>query len=154
MLDKTEQSEWAPNSNDKPESCYCSALPKGSGAYPAIRDGLSVSARKLVLNMSPESEIGIRLNSRSANALFLFRRATAVTTRAEQYRWVAHDCRLMAESLPAGQNRCALLEMAEVWERLADQQAQATDLTKNRSGCAGLLSGLLGGIHRIGVLCF
>jgi hypothetical protein len=26
----------------------------------------------------------------------------------------------MAESLPAGQNRCALLEMAEVWERLAD----------------------------------
>jgi hypothetical protein len=31
MLDKTEQSEWAPNSNDKPESCYCSALPKGSG---------------------------------------------------------------------------------------------------------------------------
>jgi hypothetical protein len=44
----------------------------------------------------------------------------AVTSRAEQYRWVARDCRLMAESLPAGQNRCALLEMAEVWERLAD----------------------------------
>jgi hypothetical protein len=31
MTDKTEQSEWAPNPNDKPESCYCSALPKGSG---------------------------------------------------------------------------------------------------------------------------
>jgi hypothetical protein len=36
----------------------------------------------------------------------------------------------MAESLPAGQNRCALLEMAEAWERLADQQAQARDLNK------------------------
>jgi hypothetical protein len=32
MLDKTEQSDRAPNpSNEKPESCYCSALPKGSG---------------------------------------------------------------------------------------------------------------------------
>ena len=31
MLDKTEQSERAPNPNDKPKSCYCSALPKGSG---------------------------------------------------------------------------------------------------------------------------
>jgi hypothetical protein len=36
----------------------------------------------------------------------------------------------MAESLPARQNRSALLEMAEVWERLADQQKQATDLSK------------------------
>jgi len=31
MLDKTEQSDWAANPNEKPESCYCSALPKGSG---------------------------------------------------------------------------------------------------------------------------
>jgi hypothetical protein len=31
MLDKTEQSERAPNPNDKSKSCYCSALPKGSG---------------------------------------------------------------------------------------------------------------------------
>jgi hypothetical protein len=46
------------------------------------------------------------------------------------YRRVAVDCRLMVESLPAGQNRSALLEMAEVWERLADQQKQATDLDK------------------------
>jgi hypothetical protein len=30
MLDKTEQSDRAPNPNEKPESCYCSALPKGS----------------------------------------------------------------------------------------------------------------------------
>ena len=31
MLDKTEQSDRAANPNEKPENCYCSALPKGSG---------------------------------------------------------------------------------------------------------------------------
>jgi hypothetical protein len=31
MLNKTEQSDRAPNPNEKPEDCYCSALPKGSG---------------------------------------------------------------------------------------------------------------------------
>ena len=31
MLNKTEQSDRAPNANEKPEDCYCSALPKGSG---------------------------------------------------------------------------------------------------------------------------
>jgi hypothetical protein len=31
MLDNTEQSDRTPNPNEKPESCYCSALPKGSG---------------------------------------------------------------------------------------------------------------------------
>jgi len=61
---------------------------------------------------------------------FSIRRATVVTSRAEQYRRVARDCRLMAESLPAGQNRSALLEMAEEWGRLADQQDHATDLKK------------------------
>jgi hypothetical protein len=28
MLDKTEQSDRASNPNEKPENCYCSALPK------------------------------------------------------------------------------------------------------------------------------
>jgi hypothetical protein len=31
MLDETEQSEGAPIPSEKPESCYCLALPKGSG---------------------------------------------------------------------------------------------------------------------------
>jgi hypothetical protein len=31
MVDKTKQSDPAPNPNEKPEICYCSALPKGSG---------------------------------------------------------------------------------------------------------------------------
>jgi len=30
MLNKTDQSDRAPNPNEKPENCYCSALPKGS----------------------------------------------------------------------------------------------------------------------------
>jgi hypothetical protein len=34
MLNKTEQSDRAPNPNEKPEDCYCSALPKGSGQNP------------------------------------------------------------------------------------------------------------------------
>jgi hypothetical protein len=29
MLDMIEQSDRPPNRNEKPESCYCSALPKG-----------------------------------------------------------------------------------------------------------------------------
>jgi hypothetical protein len=31
ILDKTEQLDQAPNRNEKLETCYCSALPKGSG---------------------------------------------------------------------------------------------------------------------------
>jgi len=31
MLNRTEQSDRAQNANEKPENCYCSALPKGSG---------------------------------------------------------------------------------------------------------------------------
>jgi hypothetical protein len=31
MLDKTEHSDEASSPNEKPENCYCSALPKGSG---------------------------------------------------------------------------------------------------------------------------
>ena len=34
MLDKTKQSDRAPNPNEKRENCYCSALPKGSGLCP------------------------------------------------------------------------------------------------------------------------
>ena len=36
----------------------------------------------------------------------------------------------MAQSLLAGENRSALLEMAEQWDRLADQQEHAADLEK------------------------
>ena len=45
-----------------------------------------------------------------------------VTSRAEQYRQLARQYHFIARSLPPGKDRSALLEMAEEWERLADQQ--------------------------------
>jgi hypothetical protein len=54
-----------------------------------------------------------------------------MTKRADQYRDLAQDCYRMANSLPAGSDsRASLLEMAKVWERLADEQERATDLRK------------------------
>jgi hypothetical protein len=56
--------------------------------------------------------------------------ATVVTSRAEEYRQLARDCHSLAWSLPPGPERSALLQMAEVCDRLADQQEHATDLRK------------------------
>jgi hypothetical protein len=53
-----------------------------------------------------------------------------VTSRAAQYRQLARDFHLMARNLPAGEERSALLKMAEEYDRLADQQEHATDLRK------------------------
>ena len=50
--------------------------------------------------------------------------------KAEQYRQLARDYHFMARSLPPGERRSACLEMAEEWERLADQQEHATDALK------------------------
>jgi hypothetical protein len=48
-----------------------------------------------------------------------------------QYRDLAQDCQRIANSLPAGsETRTSLLEMAQIWERLADEQERATDLRK------------------------
>jgi hypothetical protein len=47
MLDKTEQSDRTPNPIEKPERCYCSALPKGSGpCLPCYTRWLAGGARK------------------------------------------------------------------------------------------------------------
>jgi hypothetical protein len=53
------------------------------------------------------------------------------TTRADQYRQLARDLHFMARSLPPGERRSVLLEMAEAWDRLADEQEHATHLRKN-----------------------
>ena len=55
-------------------------------------------------------------------------RATVVTSRAEQYRQLARDCHSLARSLPPGESRVAMQEMAQQWDRLADEQERATDL--------------------------
>jgi hypothetical protein len=57
-------------------------------------------------------------------------RRAVVTSRADQYRQLARDFHLMARNLPAGEERSALLKMAEEYDRLADQQEHATDLRK------------------------
>jgi len=57
-------------------------------------------------------------------------RATVVTSRAEQYRQLAGESRRVARTLSLGDDRKALLEMADEWDRLADQQERATDLRK------------------------
>jgi hypothetical protein len=46
MLDKTEQSEGAPSSSENPETCYCLALPKGSGLCLPCTRWLAGSAHK------------------------------------------------------------------------------------------------------------
>jgi hypothetical protein len=73
MLDKTEQSDRAANPNEKPENCYCSALPKGSGLclpcymrwladrrvqsspVPVIREKSQFCAQDDSLSLSPRS---------------------------------------------------------------------------------------------------
>ena len=52
-------------------------------------------------------------------------------SRAEYYRQLARDLHFMARSLPLGERRSVLLEMAEEWDRLADEQEHAKDLRKN-----------------------
>jgi hypothetical protein len=47
-------------------------------------------------------------------------------TPAERYRYLAAECLSAANSFPDGDQRDALLQMARVWQRLADQYADAT----------------------------
>jgi hypothetical protein len=44
-----------------------------------------------------------------------------------QYRQLARDFHLMARNLPSGEERSALLKMAEEYDRLADQQEHASN---------------------------
>ena len=49
-------------------------------------------------------------------------------SQAERYRQLARDLHFMARSLPLGERRSVLLEIAEEWDRLAEQQERSTDL--------------------------
>ena len=48
------------------------------------------------------------------------------TYPSARYRRLAREALGAANALPPGQNRDALLQMAQVWERLADQHADST----------------------------
>jgi hypothetical protein len=53
----------------------------------------------------------------------------AVTTiRADQYRQLARDFHLIARNLPPGEERSAMLKMAEELDHLADEQEHASSL--------------------------
>ncbi len=58
------------------------------------------------------------------------RRATIVTSKAEQYRRLARDFHSMARSLPPGEGRSALLKMAEEYNQLAEVSTR-NEPTKN-----------------------
>ena len=53
---------------------------------------------------------------------------TTTSSKAERYRQLARDLHFMARSLPLGERRSVLLEIAEEWDRLAEQQERSTDL--------------------------
>ena len=67
-------------------------------------------------------------------------------TPSARYRSLAQECIETANAFPPGKERNVLLEMAEVWQRLADQYANATPPFQSgatsaarasaRSGCA------------------
>jgi hypothetical protein len=61
------------------------------------------------------------------------RRTTVMTSKTQQYRQLARDFHFMARSLPPGENRSTLVNMAEECERLADQEEQAIDLRQKKS---------------------
>jgi len=56
----------------------------------------------------------------------------AVANRADQYWQLAQDCFKLAATVPAGEARRTLLDMAREWQRLADEQEHATDLHKKK----------------------
>ena len=53
-----------------------------------------------------------------------------MANQAERYRRLAQECSEMAHTFPAGERRTSLLEMAQVWQRLADEQDHASDLAE------------------------
>jgi hypothetical protein len=54
-------------------------------------------------------------------------------SKAQEYRFLAQQCRDMAQTVTSLEGREPLLNMAETWERLAQVQENATDLSE-RSG--------------------
>ena len=56
---------------------------------------------------------------------------TAVTRgKAQEYRELARECRRLAGTVSTEDGRAHLIAMAELWERLADQQELGSDLSE------------------------
>jgi len=48
--------------------------------------------------------------------------ALQIMKTASEYRKHAQECRVLAQQVPAGEQRNQLLEMARTWDRLADDR--------------------------------
>jgi hypothetical protein len=56
---------------------------------------------------------------------------TAVTRKkAEEYRRLAQQCLAMARTLSSAEARVSALQMAQVWQRLADEQDRSSGLVE------------------------
>ena len=51
-------------------------------------------------------------------------------SKAQEYRELARECRRLARTVSTDDSRSHLAAMAEVWERLADQQELGSDLSE------------------------
>ena len=51
-------------------------------------------------------------------------------SKAQEYRELARECRILARTVSTEDGRTHLAAMAEVWERLADQQELGSDLSE------------------------
>ena len=51
-------------------------------------------------------------------------------SKAQAYRELARECRRLAGTVSTEDGRTHLIAMAEVWERLADQQELGSDLSE------------------------
>jgi hypothetical protein len=61
-----------------------------------------------------------------ANRSGLFRKAFQMATnRANEYRRLARECLTIARTVSTQETRVALIDMARVWTRLADEQDAA-----------------------------
>jgi hypothetical protein len=62
----------------------------------------------------------------------------AVTRKkAEEYRRLAQECRAMACTLSSAEARVSALQMAQVWQRLADEQDRNPDLAERPPPATG-----------------
>ena len=51
-------------------------------------------------------------------------------SKAQEYHDLAQQCRRLAATVSTEEGRAHLVAMAEVWERLAEQQEQGSDLSE------------------------
>jgi hypothetical protein len=51
--------------------------------------------------------------------------ADVTRKRAEEYRRLAEECLVAARAISIGSTRTTLIRMAQIWERLADEQEKA-----------------------------